>query len=79
MHNLNLTNILEKVKELLFSISRKPTGPASKNLFWNMAFIHNDANESLDNWCDLFSTVVKDHIPKCVLRITTNHPSIESM
>lgn len=31
---------------------------------WDMAFVHNDVNESLNLRCDLFSSAVNEHIPK---------------
>lgn len=45
---------------------------------WDMAFVHNDVNESFSLWCDLFSSAVNEHIPKCTRRNTTDHPWIDS-
>ena len=43
-----------------------------------MALVHGDIDASLANWCDLFSTTVKDHVPMRQVRSTCDHPWIDS-
>ena len=45
---------------------------------WDLAFVHNDVNESLSIWCDLFFSAVNEPIPKCTRRNTSDHPWIHS-
>jgi hypothetical protein len=45
---------------------------------WDMAFVKNDINNSLNIWSDLFFAAVNEHIPKCTKRCVTNQPWIDS-
>lgn len=45
---------------------------------WDVAFIPNDVNESLDIWSDLFISAVNEHFPKYTKKNVTDHPWIDT-
>ena len=45
---------------------------------WDTAFVPGDIDTSLSNWCDLFLSAVKDHVPICKARNVHDHPWIDS-
>jgi hypothetical protein len=46
------------------------------NVPWDMAFVYNDIDASLANWCDLFLSTVSDMCPSGVLRIPVTTPGL---
>ena len=47
------------------------------NVPWDMAFVYNDIDASLANWCDLFLSTVSDHVPKRRVMNTHDHPWLD--
>jgi hypothetical protein len=47
------------------------------NVPWDMAFVYNDIDASLANWCDLFLSTVSDHVPKRRVKNTRDHPWLD--
>ena len=44
---------------------------------WDLCFVKNDINASLDNWSDVFLTAVDRHLPKSKARNVNEHPWID--
>jgi hypothetical protein len=42
-----------------------------------MAFVYNDIDASLANWCDLFLSTVSDYVPKRRVKNTRDHPWLD--
>lgn len=42
-----------------------------------MAFLNDNIDASLTNWCDLFLSAINDNIPRIVLRNSRGHPWID--
>lgn len=51
---------------------------AIRNPLWDLAFIPNDVEAFLSNWCDLFLSAVSDHVPTRSARNTFDHPWLDS-
>ena len=47
------------------------------NTPWDMSFVPGDIEASLSNWCDLFVSVVNDHVPKRRVRNVHDHPWLD--
>ena len=44
---------------------------------WDLCFVENDMNTSLDSWSDVFLTAVDQHITKNEARNVNEHPRID--
>ena len=49
-----------------------------KTIPWDLCFVQNDVDASLNNWCDLFLAAVDDHVPKTKHRNVHDYPWIDS-
>lgn len=78
---LNLKiNKKPKVKRAVFNF-KKANWTGLKEVLVNTpfdtCFVTEDIDASLSNWCDLFLSIVHNHIPKCSSRNVYDHPWID--
>ena len=69
-----------KVKREVFNF-KKANWTGLKDVLLNTpfdaCFVPEDIDASLSKWCDLFLSIVHDHIPKCSSRNVYDHPWID--
>jgi hypothetical protein len=70
-----------KIKRVVYNFKKADWDGLNETLChipWDMCFVPNDIDSSCSNWCDLFTSAIDAHIPKCLIKNVHNHPWIDT-